>query len=246
VAAGHSGIYVCLGSSCDTKDGLRYHRSRGWGGEYRCARKTSHLRSDRTSRGLRGGHPFIDGNGRVGRLLVVLLLAEWGLVPDPLLDLAAYLEPRRDEYYARLLAVSTDGDWTGWMTFFLDAVQHQAVDAVARAQRLQQLRDDYRSRVATARSSALLGVLVDALFETPAITIARAMTALDVTHRAARLNVDKLVEVGVLTEVGARSRSKLFLAADLLRVVEGLPIRTDTSTEPRKARSDSRGGSGSP
>lgn len=169
-------------------------------------------------------HPFIDGNGRVGRLLVVLLLAEWGLLPDPLLDLSAYIEPRRDEYYDRLLAVSTDGDWSGWVSFFLGAVELQAVDAVGRVQRLQQLRDDYRLRVATARSSGLLGVLVDALFETPALTIPRAVTLLGVTHRAARLNIDKLVDAGMLHEVGDRSRNKLFLATDVLRVVEGLPL----------------------
>ena len=59
-------------------------------------------------------HPFVDGNGRVGRLLIVLLLIEWNLLPGPLLDISAYIEPRRDEYYSRLLAVSTRGDWTGW------------------------------------------------------------------------------------------------------------------------------------
>jgi Fic family protein len=68
-------------------------------------------------------HPFVDGNGRVGRLLVSLLLIEWGLLPAPLLDISARLEPLREEYYARLLAVSTDGDWAGWLEFFLDAVR---------------------------------------------------------------------------------------------------------------------------
>jgi Fic family protein len=89
------------------------------------------------------------------------------------------------------------------------------------------LRDDYRSRAATARSSALdpalLGVLVDALFETPALTIPQAAKLLGVSHRAARLNVGKLVEAGVLVEVGDRLRNKLFLAEGLLRAVEGLP-----------------------
>ena len=166
-------------------------------------------------------HPFLDGNGRVGRLLVILLLVEWGLLPDPLLDLSAYIEPRRDEYYARLLAVSTEGDWTGWMRFFLAAVAHQSADAAARAQRLQSLRDDFRTRVATARSSGLLGVLVDSLFSTPATTITRAAKLLDVTPRAARLNIDKLVDAGVLTELGDRARYKVFLAGDVLDAVEG-------------------------
>lgn len=170
-------------------------------------------------------HPFLDGNGRVGRLLIVLLMIEWGLLPDPLLDLSAYIEPRRDEYYARLLAVSTDGDWIGWVSFFLEAVEHQSADVVARAQRLQELRDEFRGRVATARSSGLLGVLVDALFDTPAMTISRAMALLEVTHRAARLNVEKLVELGLLDEVADRRRARFFLATDVLRAVEGLPAR---------------------
>ncbi len=160
-------------------------------------------------------HPFLDGNGRVGRLLVILLMVEWGLLPDSLLDLSAYIEPRRDEYYARLLAVSTQGDWAGWVAFFLAAVQHQSVDATTRAQRLQALRDDFRTRVATARSSGLLGLLVDSLFSTPAITISRAAKLLNVTPRAARLNIDKLVAAEVLTEVGDRPRYKVFLAADV-------------------------------
>ncbi len=174
-------------------------------------------------------HPFIDGNGRVGRLLIVLLLAEWGLLADPLLDLSAYLEPRRDEYYARLLAVSTDSDWDGWVRFFLTAIERQAGDATARAQRLQGLRDNYRVAVGTARSSALLGVLVDTLFETPALTIPRAAKALDVTHRTARLNIGKLVDAGILTEVGERTRNKLFLATGILRTVEGMPTSDSSS-----------------
>ena len=169
-------------------------------------------------------HPFLDGNGRVGRLLIVLLLAEWGLLAEPMLDLSAYIEPRRDEYYARLLAVSTEGDWTGWLAFFLGAVEAQAADVVARALRLQALRDEYRALVATARSSGLLSVLVDALFETPAITIPRAVKALGITHRAARLNVEKLVDVGIVREVGSAARLRLFVAPDILRAVEGIPI----------------------
>lgn len=166
-------------------------------------------------------HPFIDGNGRVGRLLVTLMMVEWGLLSEPLLDLSAYIEPRRDDYYASLLAVSMDGDWEGWLRFFLEAVARQSTDAAGRAQRLQALRDDFRGRVATARSSGLLGVLVDALFSTPALTITQAARLLDVTHRAARLNIDKLVEAGVLVQVDDRPRNKLFWSPAILRAVEG-------------------------
>ena len=166
-------------------------------------------------------HPFVDGNGRIGRLLIILLMVEWGLLPAPLLDLSAYIEPRRDEYYGRLLAVTTHGDWGGWLSYFLRAVEVQSEEAGARALKLQELRENFRLRMAAARSSGLLGTLTDALFETPAISISRAATVLGVTHRAARLNIDKLMQAGILTEVGDRARNKLFLAHEVLAVVEG-------------------------
>lgn len=166
-------------------------------------------------------HPFVDGNGRVGRLLITLLMVEWGLLPAPLLDLSAYIEPRRDQYYAGLLAVSREGDWLGWVTYFLTAVEVQAQDAVSRAQRLQALRDEYRARVGTVRSSALLGVLVDALFDTPAITITGAQSLLGVTHRAASANIDKLVNAGIVQELTGRRRNRVFLAEQVLAAVQG-------------------------
>jgi Fic family protein len=164
-------------------------------------------------------HPFIDGNGRVGRLLVALLLVDWGLLPAALLDLSAYLEPRRDEYYARLLAVTIDGDWVGWISFFLDVVANQASDALRRAQELQSLRDELRGRVTGLRSSSLAPRLVDALFETPAMTIGRAAKVLDVTRRAATQNVERLLAAGVLIEVASTGRARLFVAEDVLRVL---------------------------
>src|SRR5262249_7216740 len=160
-------------------------------------------------------HPFVDGNGRVGRLLIVLLLIEWNLLPAPLLDISAYIEPRRDEYYSRLLAVSTKGDWTGWLRFFLRAVAEQATDAVGRARALQRLRERYRASVTTARASSLLPQLVDSLFVTPALTIARAQRLLGVSRRAATMTVERLVAAGVLTEIRTGGR-RYFLAAEII------------------------------
>ncbi|KAA9165006.1 Fic family protein [Amycolatopsis acidicola] len=168
-------------------------------------------------------HPFIDGNGRLGRLLVTLLLVEWGLLPSPLLDLSAYLEPRRDEYYARLLAVSTHGDWSGWLGFFLEVLAHQAEDARNRAMALHTLRESYRAEVTSARASSLVPQLVDALFETPAMTINRAAEVLGVTHRAATLNVTKLVEAGIVAELPSTGRVRTFLAGEILRLLNASP-----------------------
>ncbi|HVK22712.1 MAG TPA: Fic family protein [Actinokineospora sp.] len=166
-------------------------------------------------------HPFVDGNGRVGRLLVTLLLIEWGLLPAPLLDLSAYLEPRRSEYYDRLLAVSVSGDWVGWIAFFLDVIAAQAANATERASQLRTLRDDMRESVTTARSSALAPKLVDALFATPAMTIGRAARLLDVTHKAARDNITKLLDAGIVVEVDSPGRVRYFLAPRIIQVVNG-------------------------
>jgi Fic family protein len=160
-------------------------------------------------------HPFIDGNGRVGRLLVIMLLVEWGLLPGPILDLSAYIEPRRDRYYAGLLAVSTDGDWLGWFLFFLEVIENQARDAMRRALVLHDLRSDMHARVAKARSSGLLPTLVDAIFGNPVISIGLATQALHVTRRAATANLEKLVDLGILEEL-PRRRARLFVAPAIM------------------------------
>ena len=166
-------------------------------------------------------HPFVDGNGRVGRLLVVLLLVEWGLLPGPVLDLSAYIEPRRDRYYDTLLRVSTHGDWDGWFSFFLEVIERQARDAATRAYRMYDLRTEMRQRVAAPRASALLPVLVDQLFQTPALTITIVMDVLGVTHRWASQTVDKLIEAAILREVPGPGRARLFIAPEVLRAIEG-------------------------
>lgn len=168
-------------------------------------------------------HPFIDGNGRIGRLLAVMLLVEWGLLPGPMLDLSAYIEPRRDRYYAGLLRVSTEGDWLGWFDFFLEVVERQARDSLARAVRLGELRTDLRRRVATARSSGRLPLLIDELFRSPVLGIGTAQEVLGVTHRAATMNLEKLVATGILVEV-TRGRTRLFMAPEVMGAMTDPPI----------------------
>jgi Fic family protein len=161
-------------------------------------------------------HPFLDGNGRVGRLLISLLLQEWELLPKPLLYLSAYFEARRNEYYERLLAVSTKGDWTGWLRFFLEGVSTESRDVIDRARRLIDLREDYHGRLQVTRASALLIKLVDHLFERPAIRINMAQEHLGVTFRAAAQNVQKLVDARILHEATGRDRNRIFVASEIL------------------------------
>lgn len=165
-------------------------------------------------------HPFVDGNGRVGRLLIPLLLSEHRRLPSPLLCLSAFFERQREEYYARLLAVSRHGDWESWIAYFLRGVAEQSLDAVARAGKLRALEKEYERRLQTARSSALLLKLVQALFHVPALTIAKAARRLCVTPAAAAKSVSKLVQSGILEEATGRARNRVFVAREIVRAVE--------------------------
>ncbi len=173
-------------------------------------------------------HPFLDGNGRVGRLLISLLLHEWGLLPQPLLYLSAFFERRRQEYYERLLAVSQKGAWVGWLLFFLEGVAEQSADGTERALRLVALRERYRGRLQTARAFALPLLLVDHLFGLPAIDIAGAARLLGVSRRAASLIVEKLVEAGILLEVTGKERNRIFMAPEILELVSEKPVLEKT------------------
>jgi Fic family protein len=120
--------------------------------------------------------------------------------------------------------VSTQGDWVGWFSFFLEVIEEQARDATARARRLSDLRTKMRTQVSTARASAMLPLLVDQLFVVPAITINMATAVLGVTPRAAGQNLDRLVAVGILQEVlGSGRTRRLFIATEVLDVIEGRP-----------------------
>lgn len=165
-------------------------------------------------------HPFLDGNGRIGRLLLILLLCAEDLLPEPLLYLSAYFERYRREYYRLLLAVSQSGAWSEWTMFFLRGVAEQARDAIRRSDSLLGLWQDYRKKLQAARASALLLRLVDELFSYPAITIARAAERLNVTRPSAQRNVMKLVKEGILKEATGRQRNRIFVAPAIIDVIQ--------------------------
>jgi Fic family protein len=165
-------------------------------------------------------HPFIDGNGRIGRLLISLLLCSEGLLSQPLLSLSAFLEHHRNDYYRLLLDVSRKGSWSAWIEFFLAGVEEQSRDAIRRTKALLDLRQRYRAQFESARSSALLLKLVDGLLETPVLTIPQAAKRLKITHRAATMNVMKLVAAGVVAEITGRGRNRVFVARGILGVLE--------------------------
>jgi Fic family protein len=161
-------------------------------------------------------HPFEDGNGRVGRLLLALQLCERELLPAPLLYLSAYFERNRAEYGDAMLRVSQNGAWIAWIEFFLRGVLDQSRDAVRRSGRLLDLWQDYRGRLQTARSSALPLALVDRVFSVPVVTIPLAQDFLEVTARSSQLTIEKLEQAGVLTEVTGQQRYRVYVARELV------------------------------
>ncbi len=169
-------------------------------------------------------HPLLDGNGRIGRLLVILLLVERGLLPQPLLYLSAFFEAHRLEYYDRLLAVSQRGDWEGWLAFFLTAVSTEAADASARVERLQALRADYRSQLETERAAARLLQALDVLFERPVLNIRQMEAALGVRYRTAQRYIEKLEQLGMVREITGKARDRLYRADAILQAIER-PLR---------------------
>lgn len=164
-------------------------------------------------------HPFLDGNGRVGRLLIMLLFHEWDILSQPLLNLSAYFERYRQEYYDRLLDVSQRGRWEAWLRFFLRGVGLQAQDSVFRMTRLESIRSRYDVTVRADRNPERMAAVVDYLFSRPILTIRQLETALDIPYMAAKRYVDKLVNANILREKTGYARNRVFLAGEIFQAL---------------------------
>ena len=164
-------------------------------------------------------HPFMDGNGRIGRLMIVLLMCSWGLLSQPLLYLSPYFEKNSDNYKDLLLSVSQTGNWLDWVEFFLNGVTEQCADAIARSRKLLELQEAYRARVQSPRTSALALKLVDSLFVSIGINTKQAAALLEITNAAAQRNIDKLVDVGILEEITGGARDRFYLAREVVDIV---------------------------
>ena len=156
-------------------------------------------------------HPYLDGNGRIGRLLVTLLLEHYGVLSSPLLYLSLFFKRHRGEYYSRLSAVRTDGDWDGWIKFFLEAVATIANEATAAARDIFGIVERGRQRVLDAKSSTVMAVrLFEMLPRHPIVTIAKATSLLNTTKPTATKAVTALVDAKVLVETSGRKRDRTF------------------------------------
>jgi Fic family protein len=171
-------------------------------------------------------HPFLDGNGRVGRLLITLFLMERGRLSQPLLYLSAYIEARRGEYYALLQGVRTRGDRVSWIRYFLVGVTETARAAMEQASRLMDLLEGFRARL---RGQARPLELVDHLFVNPYITVATAAELLETSNQTARQAVRVLEEAAILQEVTGRKWGKLYVAGPIYGVISEAFVARDTA-----------------
>jgi Fic family protein len=156
-------------------------------------------------------HPYLDGNGRLGRLLVTLLLEEWKLLSQPLLYLSLYFKRHRQDYYQALNRVRTEGDWEGWIAFFLEGVATIAEEAVQSARELFALMSRDRARVlAAGKASVVASRLFEELPRHPVVTITGVVKLLETTKPTAAKAIALLEEVGVLAETTGRRRDRTF------------------------------------
>jgi len=164
-------------------------------------------------------HPFVDGNGRVGRLLITLELVARDVTPSPLLYLSAYFEATRNEYYDRLLAVTQHGEWEEWLIYFLHGIHTQSEDVVERIERIDDLVSGWRDQLAGIRS-AVPSRALDLFVENPFWDVSGLADRLDVTFTTANRAVARLESAGILTPLGSARRNRLYYARELLEILD--------------------------
>lgn len=183
-------------------------------------------------------HPFPDGNGRVGRLLLPLILAAQNVMPMPLLYISPFIEKHREEYNDLMLDISKIGAWEQWIVFFATAIEISALDTMRKIDEVAMLRDGFLQQVQQARASGLLPALIDLVFDRIVISVPQAAERLGVTYRAAQNNVAKLVEFGILSSLHRTTRPKLFICKQLFDIVFESNILEPRTRESEEAGED--------
>jgi Fic family protein len=162
-------------------------------------------------------HPFSDGNGRVGRILIPLILMSRKLIESPVFYPSASMEMRKDEYIDRMFGVSTKADWTGWLNFFLEICRDTCQSSVEVIDRLLALQTEYRERAMANFRSNNVVMLIDHLFQSPVVSTPMVKDLLGVTHRAARMTIASLEQIGVLEKMEGLAMPEYFAARAILR-----------------------------
>lgn len=161
-------------------------------------------------------HPFLDGNGRVGRLLLALMTWKECNLTMPWLYMSAFFERHKDEYISGLFDVSANGNWQGWIDFCLTGTIEQARDSIRRCDLLGRLKEEMHQR--TTSGSGRLHQIVDGLFQTPMVTIPIVRDEMDVSYPTAKGDVEHLVNSGILAPLDVQSRPKVFYAPAIFSI----------------------------
>ncbi len=170
-------------------------------------------------------HPFIDGNGRVGRLLVTLFLMQKGLLSHPLLYLSEFFEKHRQDYYRLLLEVSQKGAWEEWCKFFFRGVIQMSEHALENSIRLLELHDIYCKKLHDAkRVPEITHRLVDEVFTAPVISISNLSRKWEIAYTSVKAGVVALEKLGILKEITGRSRSRMYASAEVMLFLTGETI----------------------
>lgn len=165
-------------------------------------------------------HPFFDGNGRIGRLLIVLQMLEEDKLSEPILEISSFLEDHRDEYQALLRSVSSTGQWDGWVGFFAEAVRSQSEQGLAKVDALLSIREQMVSLLHENRVRGAAVQLAEELIGSPIQVPARAAERMGVTYQAAVNALERLVGLGILRRVRAKGRRRLYAADAVLEILE--------------------------
>jgi Fic family protein len=171
-------------------------------------------------------HPFLDGNGRVGRLLITFLLCRRKVLRQPLLYLSVFLKAHRAQYYDRLTAIRNDGDWEGWISFFLRGVAEMSDSATVTARKIMELREQLRQRELPPAAARLL----DRLYEQPVLSARTAEKLLKVQFATANRALEALENAGIVREVTGQQRNRRYRFDAYLNLFERAE-RSSGSTE---------------
>ncbi|BBI16645.1 Fic family protein [Neochlamydia sp. S13] len=164
-------------------------------------------------------HPFLDGNGRIGRLLIILLLIEQKMLPTPILYLSAFFEATRDEYYKQLYNVSARGTWHEWLIYFLNGIAVQTEDVLSRVERINDLLNKWKMQVASSTSNVPV-LIVEHFAVNPYLTTNRIAEELKIAYSTAQRGIQKLEEAKIIKQINSTRRDKIYCAIEILAILE--------------------------
>lgn len=165
-------------------------------------------------------HPFLDGNGRVGRLLIILLLIERGILPSPLLYISAFFEATRNEYYKQLYDVSAHGTWQNWLLYFLNGIATQSEDVLSRAERINTIIDEWYTTTCGTSSSSVLHNIITQCAINPFLTVKKVSQDSDIAFTTAQRAINKLEKLGIIQQTSEGKRGRIYCATQILAILE--------------------------